>query len=162
MNTIIVPLLLGIVLLALPPFSASAVDPANGIPSGTLDPAAAYKEVDLKELVSKAATGASGQRIIFAPTAIRFKAALGALPVAQKADYLYTALGMMKVGNPPKVSQRIGIDFGGERLLPAYIEDGAATRLGKETRIGQSLTFYAYHVYNYSKGPALLVTSFSE
>lgn len=144
------------------PASASAADPAEQIPVSTLDPAAAYKDVDLKALVAKSRTEIPGQRIIFAPTAVRFRATLGALPVTQKADYLYTALNMMKVSNPPRVSQRVGLDYGGDKLLSAYIEEATAKRLAAQVKPGQSRTFYAYHVYNYSRGPALLITSFAD
>jgi len=147
--------------LALPGTPASA-DPAQQIPVTSLDPAAAYKEVDLKQLVDKSRTELPGQRIIFAPTAIKFRAVLGALPVPQKADYLHSALNMMKVSNPPEVKQRIGLDYGGEKLLSAYIEEETAKRLVTQVKAGQTRTFYAYHVYNYSRGPALLVTSFSD
>jgi hypothetical protein len=139
-----------------------AADTARQNPAAAPDPAAAYKEVDLKDLVAKSRTNLPGQRIILAPSPIRFRAVLGALPVAQKSDYLLTALGMMKVGDPPKVSQRIGLDYGGDRLLSAYIEEGAAKRLAERIRPGQAQTFYAFHVYNYARGPALLVISFSD
>lgn len=139
-----------------------AADPAQQIPVSRLDPAAAYKDVDLKALVARSRTELPGQRIIFAPTPIRFRAVLGALPVAQKADYLHSALNMMKVSNPPQVRQRIGLDYGGETLLSAYIEEEAAKRLVAAVKPGQVRTFYAWHVYNYSRGPALLVTAFTD
>ncbi len=139
-----------------------AADPAQQIPVSRLDPAAAYKDVDLKALVARSRTELPGQRIIFAPTPIRFRAVLGALPVAQKADYLHSALNMMKVSNPPQVRQRIGLDYGGETLLSAYIEEDAAKRLAAAVKPGQVRTFYAWHVYNYSRGPALLVTAFTD
>lgn len=134
----------------------------TGIPAGTLDPAATYKQIDLKELVAKSRTEVPGQRIIFAPSPIKFRATLASMPSPQKADYLLAALGMMKVSNPPKVSQRIGLDYGGEKAIAAYIDDSVAARLGKEAKPGQSLMFYAFHVYNYSRGPALLITSYGE
>lgn len=130
--------------------------------SGTLDPAATYQLIDLKDLVRKSRTEVPGQRIIFAPSPIKFRATLASLPSPQKADYLLTALSMMKIATPPKVSQRIGLDYGGEQAMAAYIADDVAIRLGKEIKVGQALTFYAFHVYNYSRGPALLITSYGE
>ncbi|KAB2921537.1 MAG: hypothetical protein F9K30_14205 [Dechloromonas sp.] len=158
---------LGMLLFALSPVSLAA-DAAQPMPAGieataqTLDPSASYKEINLKELVARSRTELPGQRVIFAPMPIRFRATLAALPVAQKADYLLTALSMMKVSNPPRVSQRIGLDYGGDKVLSAYIEEDVARRLAREIKPGQMRTFYAYHVYNYSRGPALLVTSFAE
>lgn len=124
--------------------------------------AQSYKAVNLGELVDKSRTEIAGQRIIFVPTPVKFEARLSALPAPQKAEYLQSALAMMKVSTVPKVSQRIGLDYGGDKSLAAYIEDGTAQRLGKSAKLGQTLTFYALHVYNNNRGPALVVTSFAE
>ncbi|MDR0578330.1 MAG: hypothetical protein LBI87_12580 [Candidatus Accumulibacter sp.] len=126
------------------------------------DPAAAYREIDLRKLVAGARTELPGQRIIFAPAAVRFRAVLAAMPAPQKTDYLKKALAMMGIEDIGAISQRIGIDYGGEKALAAYIEDSAASRLAQEAKPGQSLQFYAYHVYNHSRGPALVVTSFAQ
>ena len=134
--------------------SSAAVDQAG-------DPAAAYKDVDLKAMVASSRSEVPGQRIIFAPSPVKFRATLAAMPAPQKADYLKKALGMMGVGGTLQVSQRIGIGYGGDKALAAYIDDAAAARLSREAKVGQQLNFYAYHVYNHSRGPALVVTSFS-
>ena len=142
----------------------AGAQPAAGTPAGasaTTDPVAAYKEIDLKQLVASARTEIPGQRIIFAPSAVRFRAVLAALPAPQKTEYLQKALGMMGINSLGQVSQRIGLDYGGERALVAYIDDAAAGRLAREGKPGQPFEFYAYHVYNHSRGPALVVTSFS-
>lgn len=155
----------GILLVALSPDSRAAAGPpatATTAAAQPADPEAAYKEVDMKALVPKSRTTIPGQRAIFAPTPIKFKARLLALPTPQKTEYLGMALSMMKVSSPPKVSQRIGLDYGGEKPLAAYIEEGAATRLVANAKVGQALTFYAFHVYNANSGPALVVTAFAD
>lgn len=166
MNLIAVAFGLGLAALSLTGHAADAEASAQNKPpeiaASTLDPSATYKEVNLKELVAKSRTEVPGQRIIFAPSPIKFRATLASLPTPQKADYLLAALSMMKVSNPPKVSQRIGLDYGGDKAIAAYIDDGVAARLGKEAKAGQTMTFYAFHVYNYSRGPALLITSYGE
>lgn len=151
--------------IALSLASAAAAHAADSPPptaSATTDPVSSYKPVQLGELVEKSRTEIAGQRIIFAPSAIKFQARLSAMPAAQKTDYLQSALAMMKVSAAPKVSQRIGLDYGGTKALAAYIEDGAAERLTKTAKLGQALTFYALHIYNNNRGPALVVTSFAE
>lgn len=159
-----VALAFGLAGLASSGFAADTTAPAaaQATPTSGLSSTANYKDVDLKKLVNDSRTEVPGQRIIFAPSPIKFRATLAALPAPQKADYLMSALSMMKVSNPPQVSQRIGLDYGGDKALAAYIEDGAAARLGKDVQPGQTRTFYAFHVYNHSRGPALLVTSFSD
>jgi hypothetical protein len=133
---------------------STAVDQAS-------DPSAAYKDVDLRTMVGSSRSEVPGQRIIFAPSPVKFRATLAAMPAPQKTDYLKKALGLMGVGATLRVSQRIGIDYGGDKALAAYIDDAAAARLSREAKVGQQLNFYAYHVYNHSRGPALVVTSFS-
>lgn len=151
---------LGLALVGLSPLSTAAEPPAEPVKSNLQENPAAYKDINLKELVTKSRTEIPGQRIIFAPSPVKFQATLSAMPAPQKADYLMTALSMMKVSDPPKVSQRIGLDFGGDKALAAYIDDSVASRLATSAKIGQSLTFYAFHVYNNNRGPALLITSF--
>lgn len=151
---------LGLALVGLSPLSSAAEMPAEPVKSSLQENPAAYKDVSLKDLVAKSRTDIPGQRIIFAPSPIKFQATLSAMPAPQKADYLMTALSMMKVSNPPKVSQRIGLDFGGDKALAAYIDDSIAARLASSAKIGQTLTFYAFHIYNNNRGPALLITSF--
>lgn len=158
--------ILGLALAALAP-AVSAAGLTNGakapeISEQALDANATYKQVDLKTLVAASRTEVPGQRIIFSPSPIRFRATLGALPSPQKSEYLMSALGMMKISNPPKVSQRIALDYGGERPIAAYIEDAAAARLARELKPGDARTFYAFHVYNSTRGPALLVMSFAD
>lgn len=154
--------LLGLSLLALAPPGMAAETTAARSPDGAIRSTGSYQEVSLKDLVDKSKTEIPGQRIIFAPTPITFRARLSAMPSPQKSEYLMSAMAMMKVPSPPKVSQRIGIDYGGEKGLAAYIDDAVVERLNKNARIGQMLTFYAFHVYNNNRGPALLITSFQE
>lgn len=161
--TLIAPLL-ALALLTFVP-SATAADPvatSAANTSASADAATSYKDVALKELVEKSKTEIPGQRIVFAPSPVKFQARLAAMPAPQKTEYLMSALAMMKVSTPPKVSQRIGLDYGGDKALAAYIDDAIVERLTKNAKPGQMLTFYAFHVYNNNRGPALLVTSFSE
>lgn len=123
------------------------------------DPLATYRAVDLKTLVGNSRTEVPGQRVIFVPSPVRFQAKLAALPAPQKTEYLKKALGMMGAGHNIQVSQRIGLDYGGEKALVAYIDDSAAAQLTKDGKVGQSFDFYAYHVYNHSRGPALVVVA---
>lgn len=130
-------------------------------PAAAPDPTVAFKTVDLKALVPQSRMD-PGQRAIFNPVRVRFTARLAAPPQAQKTAYLDKALDMLQISAKPKVSQRIGLDYGGEKLLAAYVEEGAAARIAKELKVGDSRDFYAYHVYNNQYGPALVVISFGQ
>ncbi len=120
-----------------------------------------YRDVDLKQLVP-ASRMADGQRSIFAPTPVRFRATLAALPEPQSTDYLNMALGMLQISDPPRVHQSIILDYGGDRPLRAYVEDAVAARMAKELQAGQTHTFYAFHVYNTRVGPAFVVMSYGD
>lgn len=148
--------LLGLALLY-PPL-AQAAPPAQ--PS-TASQADSHQERDLEQLVSQSRTVIPGQRIIFAPTPVKFRARLAAMPAPQKTEYLMAALATMQVSAPPKVSQRIGLDYGGQKALAAYIDEPTAARLVQQAKLNQTLTFYAFHVYNNNYGPALLITAFA-
>lgn len=159
--TALVGVLLGLSLVALSPASRAADTPTSvPVATPTATPDTEYRTVDLKVLVPASRTEVRGQKIIFAPSPVRFRAQLSAMPAPQKAEYLNAALSMMKVARPPVVSQRIGLDYGGDKALAAYVEDGAAEKLKTTAHLGQAFTFYAFHVYNANRGPALVVTAF--
>jgi hypothetical protein len=128
---------------------------------GDSDPRAAYQQVKLAELVP-ATRMTDGTRAIFAPRPVRFSARLAQLPSPQKAEYLKQVMGMMGVTANLQVSQRVALDYGGDKPLAAYVEDQIATRIAGEIKVGDERTFYAFHVYNNRFGPALVITSFDE
>ncbi|MDR0672120.1 MAG: hypothetical protein LBF93_00355 [Zoogloeaceae bacterium] len=132
-----------------------------GTTAGESDPRTVYKEIKLGELVPVSRM-TDGGRAIFEPRPVRFAARLAQLPSPQKADYLKQVMGMMGVTAGLEVSQRVALDYGGEKLLAAYVEDEAAVRIGKELKAGDTRTFYAFHVYNNRYGPALVIISFDE
>lgn len=157
-NRILRGLALSLLLAPAAPVHLNAATPATTPQAATAQSAEkAYKEVNLAELVK---TTRSPQRIILNPYPVSFTAKLEALPRAQKADYLNKAMGMMQMSQPPQVSRAVLLGHGADGKLPAYIEDAAAARLVKEAKPGETRKFYAFHVYNYSKGPALVIVSF--
>lgn len=140
----------------------TAAKPAatTGVKAGAAEVAeSSYKAVELATWVPPLR---APQRVIIHPTGVSFTAVFDGGPRAQKAEYLQTALNMMRVSTPPKVSQAVRLRYGPAEAdtLVAYIEDTAAERLRKEIRPGEKREFFAFHVYNFSKGPALVITSF--
>jgi len=120
---------------------------------------AVYKAVELATWVPPLR---APQRVIINPAGVSFQAVFDGGPREQKTAYLQQALKLMRVSEPPKVNQAIRLRYGpGEAdTLVAYIEDGAAERLRKDIRLGERREFFAFHIYNFSKGPALVITSF--
>lgn len=141
------------------PAAATLIVPA-GSAQGTPAPAAdAYRKVDLAAWVPGLR---SPGRIILQPSGVSFVATFDAGPRPQKAEYLDTALKLMRVSAPPVVRQAVRLRYGPQegQTLVAYIEEGAAKRLASDLRPGDRRQFFAFHVYNYAKGPALVITSF--
>jgi hypothetical protein len=153
--------LLSSVLCLLSPLPCLAQDNAQAQAQERIEALKQVEDVDLRVLVPKTRMN-DGQRAIFEPRSVRFSARLIQMPSPQKADYLNKVLGMMGYANPPTVSQRIGIDYGGDKPLAAYVEQRAAARIAKEAKAGEEYQFYALYVYNNRFGPALVVTSFSK
>ncbi|GHT89817.1 hypothetical protein AGMMS49545_01180 [Betaproteobacteria bacterium] len=142
---------------AVAPAAATSAQPAAAPADNPVD---AFREVALLQLVP-ASRMTDGTRAIFAPQPVRFQAKLAQLPSPQKTDYLKQVMGMMGMTTVP-VSQRVALDYGGDKLLAAYVEDQTAARIAKEIKVGDSRTFYAFHVYNNRQGPALVITSFGQ
>jgi hypothetical protein len=122
-------------------------------------PSQAYRPVELATWVPVLRTPA---RIILHPSPVSFQAEFADGPRPQKTDYLQQALQVMQVSEPPEVHQAVLLRYGPtqEQQLVAYIEDAAAQRLRQEVKPGEKREFFAIHVYNYAKGPALVITSF--
>ncbi|MDR2637790.1 MAG: hypothetical protein LBB55_05570 [Zoogloeaceae bacterium] len=135
--------------------AAMAADPAS------YNPREAYKQTNLAALVP-ASRITDGSRIIFEPRPVRFQARLAQMPTEQKADYLKQVMSMMGATSQLQVSKRVALDYGGDKLLAAYIEDQAAARVASEIKVGDERVFYAFHVYNNRYGPALVITSFED
>lgn len=150
--------LLTTVFMVVAPGSAADTMRFSASPAAIRSPDKEFTLIDLATLIPQART--NGERYIFAPRPVKFRARLAQAPSPQKTDYLKKVLGFMGLAKPPRVGYRVGLGYGGDKPLPAYVEDATAARMQKEAKEGQELTFYAYHVYNYRLGPALLVVSF--
>lgn len=136
--------------------SAAATTAATAAQAGLR---AAYKPVDLATWVPPLR---SPTRIILHPSGVSFQAELAALPRPQKSDYLQLALRTMQVSQAPQVSHAVLLKYGSasDQQLVAYVDDGAAARMVQDLRVGDRREFFAFHVYNYARGPALVITSF--
>jgi hypothetical protein len=140
--------------------AAAKATPADTTAANAAAPQERYGDVDLKRLVP-ASRMTEGGRAIFTPRPVRFQARLHAGLTPQKAEYLQKVMRMMGATEIPKVSQRVIIDYGGDRPLAVYVEDQTAERLKNEAKVGERYTFYAFHVYNNRYGPAMVITSFA-
>lgn len=100
------------------------------------------------------------KRVMLPPDAVRFRARLMALPKPGQFSLVYDALniwgGVDRGGEKPEVTHSAFIGLSSGPVLGMYLSSGAVSQL-VEFSVGDELTFYAVHLYNYSGGPRLVV-----
>ncbi len=124
-----------------------------------------FKPVDLavffdqNQISEKLAT--EKKRVMLQPQAIRFTARLMSAPKPGKFSLVYDALGLwgakgVSLDERPKVTHSAFVGSESGPVLGMYLSSSAAGQL-QEYVVGDELTFYAVHLYNYSGGPRLVV-----
>lgn len=116
-----------------------------------------YTHVDLDRFISIQKPAMPGTRTILPPNDISFRGILMEGPKQIKIKYLFEALQIMNVDPLPKVSHRMFISSREGKVIPVYVEDNAIEEIKKTVKVDEEALFLAYHVYNYSKGPAVVV-----
>lgn len=118
-----------------------------------------YKDIDIDDLVQRARPPKAGTSVFFQPSPVRFGGRIKQEPHERDTDYLYTALSFFPLAPEPKVSHRMFIETPGGHILPVYVEDSQVKGL-KQLGEGTAVIVTGWHVYNYSKGPAILITGY--
>lgn len=124
-----------------------------------------FKPVDLaaffeQNQISKR-LAAEKKRLMLPPEAIRFNAQLMSAPKRGRFSLVYDALGLweakgVSLDEKPDVTYSAFIGSESGPVLGMYLSSAAAGQL-QEYAVGDELTFYAVHLYNYSGGPRLVV-----
>ncbi|MEM9044662.1 MAG: hypothetical protein AAGC81_08190 [Pseudomonadota bacterium] len=113
--------------------------------------------VNLDRFVTETKLRKEGTREIVAPTAIAFKGTIKREPEAIKTEYVYTALTMMEVAPLPEVNHRMFVESEDGLILPVYVWDEAVAALTESGVTGEPVALTGFHIYTYSKGPAIIV-----
>ncbi|MCG8492380.1 MAG: hypothetical protein MI743_12250 [Sneathiellales bacterium] len=116
-----------------------------------------YTHVDLDNFIAVQKPAMPGTRTILPPNDVSFTGVLMEGPKQIKVKYLFEALSVMNVTPLPKVSHRMFISSRQGKVIPVYVEDAAVEEIQKKIKVDEEALFLAYHVYNYSKGPAVVV-----
>lgn len=119
-----------------------------------------FKPVELDSFIRRQKSPGGKQRIIKMADPVSFKARMKRYPEEKNMSYVYTALKMAGVEPLPTVDHRMFVESEQGRIIPVYVEKQAAAKLRTGLREEQSARFMGYHVYNYAKGPAILVVDF--
>ena len=103
---------------------------------------------------------AKGKKIIMLAAPVSFRASLKRHPEEKNMSYVYTALAVSRVDPMPVIEHRMFIESDAGNIIPVYVEKNAVPRINAELKEEQQALFRGYHVYNYAKGPAILVVDF--
>lgn len=96
------------------------------------------------------------QRLMLPPSTIQFDATLMAPPKAGHFSLVYDALNLWGDGDMPEVSHSAFVGAKDGRVIAVYVSKPAAQQL-KSLPQNELSHFYAVHIYNYAKGPRLVV-----
>lgn len=96
------------------------------------------------------------QRVMLPPSTIRFDATLMAPPKSGKFSLVYDALHLWGTGEMPEIDHSAFIGAKDGRVISVYVSKTAAQQVKKLPQTKTS-RFYAVHIYNYAKGPRLII-----
>lgn len=124
-----------------------------------------HQGIDLQTFINNEKAAYQGKITIVPPLNLRFSGVLKTLPQKKATGYLYTALQIMQVSPLPAVEYQAFIGApaskeGAGEVISVYIDNRLAEALQKldaNALIDQRLTWYGYHIYNFSRGPALVL-----
>ena len=124
----------------------------------------AFEQVDLDLFIEDATrkSKAAGKKVITLAAPVRFHASLKRHPEAREMSYVYTALQLGGVDPLPVVEHRMFIESKGGRIMPVYVEKEAVGWINDRLKVDQQARFLGYHLFNYEKGPAILVVGFDQ
>jgi len=117
--------------------------------------------IDIDAFVAEQRSMTQGTTSLLPPSPVRFVARLKQYPQPRKVEYLYQVLEFFPMDPRPEVKHRMFVTTPGGHILPVYVDDKAVEAIRNGLKEGGAeASFYGYHMYNYSKGPAILVTGF--
>lgn len=121
-----------------------------------------YVDID-RFIATHVEHGKKKNRVIKRPSALQFEARVKqhARRTKKPNTYLNSILGVFRFSPLPSVNHQMFLETASGRIFPVYVEDGQVEALTKTVaEDGRPARFSGYHVYTYSKGPAILVTAF--
>lgn len=105
---------------------------------------------------------AAKKRVMLPPSAVQFDATLLQPPQPGKFSLIYDALSLWQSDAPlPDVNHSAFLKTDDQRVLAVYVSSAAAEQLkdiaAQNVQAPQKSHIYAIHIYNYAKGPRLVV-----
>ncbi|WP_415889028.1 hypothetical protein ACMXYV_13705 [Neptuniibacter sp. SY11_33] len=125
-----------------------------------------YKSVNLVQFVNKnqlsTQMAEKKQRLMIQPEPIQFQAQLMSMPKAGKFSLAYDALQLWQSESElPTIDHSAFVGLQEGPVLGVYVTHEAAKML-RQINLEVPTQFYAMHIYNYSKGPRLVIVAAQE
>ncbi len=151
-------------------FQSSALDMAQDALNSAKQSGGDFGDYKLIEnmavFVANSIPKVEGERHILINQFVVFDASVMSLPKAQKSDYINMAMEMTKIEPMPIIEHSMFLEVASDLVVPVYVEKSLVEELehlkesyGAEELANVKLRFAGIHVYNYSKGPAIVVES---
>lgn len=118
-----------------------------------------HKAVDFGSYISKFKDDYQGNIYIIQPSNIHFKATLMDKPKAKNSAYVQQALQMMQVSPMPTISHQMFLGADDGQVIAVYVDQRIVAAIDK-LPVKQTVDWFGYHIYNFSKGPALVIENF--
>ena len=145
-----------------PPQVEQAVDPGITGNQGAPKKEETFTRVELDTFIELEKHAAEkGKKLIKMAKPVSFDARMKRFPEEREVSYVYTALELSGVSPMPEIKHRMFVESSGGRIIPVYVEKNAVAKLNTGLKEEDKAHFLGYHVYSYSKGPAILVVDFS-
>lgn len=119
------------------------------------------KTVDLDDYIANNQVSANisdkKQRVMLEPELIHFYGTLQAVINSSKADLVIDALAVWGISPLPEVAFSTYIRSPDGQVIAVYVENTVASHISSYYQPEAVLEFQAYRLYNYAKGPRLLL-----
>ena len=119
------------------------------------------KTVDLDKYIAKNQVSQNivdkKQRVMLEPELIHFYGTLQAVIKSSKADLVIDALAVWGISPLPEVDFSTYLRSPDGQVIAVYVENTVASHISNYYQPETLLEFQAYRLYNYAKGPRLLL-----
>lgn len=120
-----------------------------------------FKAVEIDRFIEVNKSGKK-EKLITLAKQVSFEASLKRYPEEKDMNYVYIALAMAKIDPIPEVEYRMFLETADGHIFPVYIPNELVKEIKDGLQEGDHARFYGYHLYSYSRGPAIMVVDFKK
>jgi len=113
--------------------------------------------IELQPFIDAERNAYQGTITIVPPLNISFNGVIKSLPEKKSFNYLYKALDLMQVQPLPAVEHQMFIGAPNGDVIAVYVDARVADQISQSVELETIATWYGYHIYSYSRGPAIVI-----